>query len=410
MSAKRIVVGTAGVMLVAALGLGVGVAPSPLVAARPASPLEVAIVAPEPGAAASGPVEVRVEVYPVGVPLARLEIYLDGLRLASLERPQPPYRQSIDAGEENVEHLLEVVAHAADGRVGSAQLRTPAIHSDFEVTVGLQQLYVDVTDRQGRPVGDLTASKFAIFDEGQPQKMVTFARGDVPFTATVLLDASRSMAGGRLQTALAGVRAFAGAMQRQDEAKLLLFADEVRAETPFTAVPSLLTLTLAGLQAGGGTALNDALFLALGRLEERQGRRVVIVLSDGVDVDSVLSIATVASLAGRSGAVVYWVRLDTRMWDERNVSRTSIWRGADEHRVEIEGLTKIVQTSGGRVLLAPSVDDIAPALRSILAELRRQYVLGYYPNVKRGSGAWHRLEVVVPDRLRARTRTGYTEP
>jgi Ca-activated chloride channel family protein len=292
--------------------------------------------------------------------------------------------------------------------VASASLRTPRIHSDLEIDVGLQQLYVTIEPRGG-DAERLTREQFSVLDDGVPQQLVTFERGDIPFTAVLLLDASLSMAGERLRTALDGAVAFAGGMHRLDEAKLVLFADRVLLETPFASVPAILTLGLHAVEAGGGTAVNDAIYLALKRLETRQGRRVVVILSDGVDIDSVATMADVRRVARRNQATLYWLRLGGDPQDA-SVRRYSTWRDAAGHDTEIRELGAAVLESGGRVEPLANVAEVATALSRLLAELRDQYVLGYYPSRRRGSGAWHRVEVRVGGGLRPRTRGGYLEP
>ena len=84
-----------------------------------------------------------------------------------------------------------------------------------------------------------------------PQPIVTFGRGDVPFTAALLVDSSDSMYGGDLEKALEGARAFFAAMAPLDQAKLMLFSDHIRLETPFTSVQPVLTLGLRGVRRPG---------------------------------------------------------------------------------------------------------------------------------------------------------------
>jgi VWFA-related protein len=233
----------------------------------------------------------------------------------------------------------------------------------------------------------------------------------VPFTAVLLLDASASMVGGRLRTAIDGVEAFARAMQRLDEAKLLLFADRVLVETPFTNAPSFLTLTLPSVEAGGGTALNDALSLALWRLEPKSGRKVALVLSDGIDIESVLSMRLVLEQARRSGVILYWLRLAAGGPPADGQRAHTAWRGAAAHELEQKLLRQAIEESGGRVLDVQRFDGIRAALAAELQELREQYVLGYYPSKVRGRGDWHEVRVEVagaPARVRA--HRGYLEP
>ncbi len=270
-----------------------------------------------------------------------------------------------------------------------------------------QQLFVTVENR-GRPVLDLTQADFTVFDQGSPQPLTTFARGDIPFTAVLLVDASASMEGGRLDKALDGARAFFAAMAPLDQAKLVLFSDHVLLETPFTSIQSVLTLGLRGVAPSGGTALNDALYLAVKRLETRRGRKIAVMLSDGVDIESVLSIEDARALARRQ-VTLYWLRL-RRDEEGPRVRLSSSWRNGDEHHQEFERLRAAVLESGGRIADLASVEEIPATLTALLKELRDQYVLGITPRRTGGRGSWHDVRVDVRGSLRARTQDGYFEP
>jgi Ca-activated chloride channel family protein len=187
-------------------------------------------------------------------------------------------------------------------------------------------------------------------------------------------------------------------MAPADEAKLLLFSDRLLLETPFTSLPSILTLGLSGVEAAGGTALNDALYLALKRLESRSGRKVVVLLSDGVDVDSVLGMDDVrAALGNTPSALLYWLRLrreeEVSGVNHADIRISTAWRDPNGHRHEIEQLRRAVQASGGRILPLDRVDQVQGALSGLLTELRGQYVLSYYPSRVRTDGAPPKIEV-----------------
>jgi Ca-activated chloride channel family protein len=373
----------------------------PASAAGPA----VRIVSPAAGQPLFGEVEIRAEV---SAAVGKVEFYLDSLRVGVAEAP--PWRIVVDVGQANREHSIEVLAYGPGGPLGSASLRTLALQVDDEIEVGLQQLYV-VVERGGRRATDLAREDFTILDDGAPQPIITFERGEIPFTAVLLVDASTSMAGSRLGTALDGAKGFVAGMNRLDEAKLLLFSDRILLETPFTSVPSILSLGLASVEAQGGTALNDALYLGLKRLEGSQGRRVVILLSDGVDIESVLPMEQVQKIARQSHAVLYWLRL--RRYAEQELPFLEIfsaWRDGEGHRREMELLQSAVLESGGRIETLDSLDQVKPALETLLRELRQQYVLGYYPSRSKGRGAWHDLELRVRgEGLQVRTQEGYLE-
>ncbi len=362
----------------------------------------VTLLSPAPGEPVFGEVEVFAEVVSERE-IRRVTFWLDG-RVAG-ELRDPPYRLTVDAGMESREHRFEVVAQDAGGSEGRSLLISPRLDINLRLDLELQQLFVTVS-RHGRRVLDLEAEDFMVIDRGQPQRLVTFERGDVPLTALLLVDASDSMHGDRLAAAVAGAQAFITGMEELDQAKLILFADRVIHDSPFTNFPEVLATGLAGVEARGSTALNDHLYLALKRLEPRQGRRVVILLSDGVDVASVLEMRQVLDTARRSQALIYWLRLGAG--DGSGIA--SAWRDAESHTREFQLLETGIEESGGRVVVLDHISETGGAFTGILAELRDQYVLGYYPSDNRGDGSWHDVRVRVPRRgLKVRTRQGYVD-
>ncbi len=371
--------------------------------------IRVFIDRPEPFSPVFGEVEMVVTVA-ADEPVERVVLYVDGMVVAELTRP--PYRSTVDAGADNREHRFEAIAYGASGKTGSAAVETPQIQVDEEVTISLQQLYVTVT-RDGQRVLDLGLEDFTAYDEGRPQRLVTFARGDIPFTAVVLVDASVSMQGEKLRSALAGARAFFGGMDPLDEGRLFVFSDRILHRTPFTTFPEILAAGLGRIRARGGTALADHLYLALKQLEDRQGRRVVVLLSDGFDWHSVLSMDDVLRQARRSQALIYWLRLPYQgefPTGEALPGLASPWRDSASYRREFTLLSATVEESGGRIRLLRSVDDINPAFEGIRQELREQYALGYYPDGLLHDGSWRRVRVEIRrPGMEARARDGYID-
>lgn len=383
-------------MKLAALLLLGALAPAVLSAA----PFEIAIVEPLAGTAAFGVVDVVVEVRHEEA--AWVELYLDGRQVERLA--SPPWRFTVDLGQENAERRFRAVAESVGGARDDVELTLPAIRVDEQVELPLVQLYV-TAERQGVAALDLTRAEFRVADGGRPQSLVTFERGDVPLTAVLLLDSSLSMRGAPLAGALAGARAFVAAMQPLDEAKVLLVSDQVLRRTPFGDDPDTLLAPLAGVVARGGSAISDHLYLALKELEARQGRRVVILLSDGVDVDSLLGARELEPVVGRSPVLLYWIRLGG---ERRGVRHRSAWRGFEQHAEELAGLARLVERSGGRIFDLPRVADAEQVFRRVLEELRNQYVLGYYPSFDLDDGSWRpiRVEVSRPG-IALRAREGY---
>jgi len=366
--------------------------------------LDVAITSPPPGLPQFGEIELVADVYPPEN-VARVEFFVDGQPAG--EASAPPFSVRIDVGQENLEHRFEVKAYSPSGQMLDALLVSPSIRVDGEVVAELQQLYVTVS-RDDRRVLNLEQEDFAIIDGGDRQELVTFARGDVRLTAAILIDSSVSMKGERLRYALRGAATFTGGLREIDDASILLFSDRLLHSTPFSHDVAVLTAGLGGVKAAGGTALNDHFYLALKQLEHQQGRRVVILLSDGIDSHSALKMSEVTWLARRSRALVYWLRTAPR--SEGQKSRSSAWKSPAGYRAEYQQLTRTVLETGGRILTLERIQDAETAFRDILKELREQYVLGYYPTVSRNDETWHRVTVRVRQSgLQVRTRGGYVD-
>ena len=378
--------------------------------------IDVEIVAPATGAPAFGVIEVVAEVSS-GSPLEYVECFVDGRRLGRLR--SPPFRWIVDVGEDNEERVIEVSARSVVGGTGRADLRTPRIEVDEVMDVELLQLYA-VVEKDGVRVTDLTRDAFRLVDDrGRRQEIVTFEGGDLPISATLLVDSSESMQGGRLAVALRGIGAFADGMMEKDEAMLVLFSDQILRLTDFAAEPAALVGDVDGVQALGSTSINDHLYYALNRVDQRLGRRVVVLFSDGDDVTSLLSMEKVLWRARRSQAVIYWIRLDeseaTRdrpadLEAEPEPRRfNSSWRGADANAQEQRLLRQAVADSGGRVLTVRRLEDLESGFADVMDELRDQYVIGFYPTSSRHDGSWRRYDIKVRGGYRVRSRGGFID-
>jgi len=364
----------------------------------------VVLVAPPPDTPLFGSVEVEVEVS-AQQPILRVDLLLDGRLAGSLA--QAPYRFTLEVGDENRRHRIEAVAHGADGPLGRAHLESPAVRLDEVVDLQLQQVYVTVTNRRGRRVLDLERSAFKLRDDRIEQRIVTFESGDIPFTAVLLLDASHSMRGGRLPAAVRGAQAFLAGMKDHDEASVMVFSDHLLEISSFAGPGAASPVALDRAAASGGTAVNDQLFLALRRLEVRQGRRVVVLLSDGDDVHSVLQSVEIEQVARLSQAQIYWLRLDSG--GHQNRTQHESWHDPQTSAQALRRLGGMVKKSGGRVLKIDRTDAIEAAFADVLRELREQYALGYYPSHSSDDGSWHSWQLELPPRLRGRAGAGYVD-
>jgi Ca-activated chloride channel homolog len=367
---------------------------------------DVLITSPRGDEPVFGTVEVAADVLAAEA-VAEVVLRVDGAVAARWQ--EPPYRATVDVGQDNVEHRFEVVARTVSGVEGRAVRVTPPIAVDEHLDLELQQLYVTVRGGNGRRVVRLPETGFDVLDNGDRQELVTFHQGDVPFTASILVDASTSMEGDRLRLAVTGAESFVRGMQDLDEASLLLFSDRLLYASSFSGETAPIERALATVEASGGTAINDHLYLALKTLEPRQGRRVVILLTDGIDIESALRMEDVRWMARRSQALIYWIRLVSG--DTGSVSRFSSWRDPEQHRQELAVLEQVVDESGGRIFAIDRLEQASSVFGEILSELREQYVLGFYPTDNSNDGAWHEIRVKVKGYGdgAVRTREGYID-
>lgn len=370
------------------------------------SEVSVAITTPDYGAVVFGPTQVAAEVYSAETEVTGVDFYLDGFLAASAK--QRPYEVVIDTGQQNREHLIEVVAVAGNEPVASSSIRTAEIVTDLVVDVELRQLFVTVLRDQQRVTG-LPRDAFTIKDDGVTQPTVTFASSDVPFSAVLMVDASDSMVGGKFEAALAGAAEFLAQMKPSDEAKVILFSDEILKETPFSSMSGVLQLGVTGVEPEGGTAVNDALYFGLKSVAPRLSRKVLILLSDGGDVESALPMSGVQTVLRQEQAVLYWIRLTGSRFDPAEAFRLTNWRDAEANQQQLDLLVEAVEESGGRIIPISSPIEISPAFSAIFQELRDQFVLGYYPLIQRGPGSWHRIDVDVRGDYDVRVRAGYLE-
>ncbi len=324
------------------------------------------------------------------VPIEHLTFYFDGNEAGKVH--QPPWEISVDAGQENRQHLIRVVARDVLGRTIATERTLPALHIDDHVDLGLQQVYVTVQRGTVRELG-LEKEAFALFDEGRPQDIVTFARGEIPFTAVIVVDASSSMQGAPLKDALEGARAFVDSMGPQDEAQILAVSDRLLEVVDGSQGNSSVE-ELENLEAAGGTAIREFLYLGLRAVERRQGRRVVIALSDGDDGVSALTTKDLLDVARQSRALLYWIRPETM----GAAPHLSAWRSQETAERDLRQLENAVHESGGSVLVIANMSQARTALLEVLQELRDQYALGYYPTPKHGDGRWREIDVRVDDR------------
>ncbi len=271
----------------------------------------------------------------------------------------------------------------------------------FRAEVRLVRLLVTVKDRQGAPALDLAKHNFRAWDNGVEQQIAVFERHtEQPLSVAILIDTSGST-GKELKYETDSVMRFTRALFAEgnpdDRATLYSFNWEVTQRTAYTRSVAQIEKNLRGLKGEGGTSLYDALWFASRDMEDREGRHVIIVVTDGGDTTSSHTFHQALEVTQLADAVIYPIVVMPITNDAgRNIGGEN-------------ALTTFAEGTGGRAF-APSVGlQLDEAFASILHDLRTQYLIGFYPrNVPKTKDRFHRLRITVDQPgLRVQTRSGY---
>jgi Ca-activated chloride channel homolog len=258
----------------------------------------------------------------------------------------------------------------------------------FVSSINAVEVYASVVNDKGEPATGLSREDFEVFEDGALQTVDTFAAGDFPLAVALAVDRSVSMKGKRLRLAQDAGRAFLEALRTEDRALVLAIGSEVETIAPLSTDRQAQLAAVAALDAWGTTALNDAVAEGIEGIQAADGRRALVLLSDGDERYSRRSAADVTTVARRSDVMVFPVALAR--------TRPPLF-------AELAALT------GGRSVHASEARDVTAAVREIARELRHQYLLGYTPaRPLTERGEWRSITVKTKrPGLRVRARDGY---
>ena len=251
----------------------------------------------------------------------------------------------------------------------SATLLAQNPDTTFKVDVKLVNVFVTVTDGRGAPVGGLEKENFLVKEDGKEQKIAVFSRESaLPLSIVLSVDTSLSTRKD-LPLELMSARKFAHAIVRpQDGLALYKFSEEVSEVVPFTSDLKKIDAGIDRVRNGAATALYDAIFLGSQALARRQGRKVMVVITDGGDTVSQVDYKEALRAAQEAEALIYSIII-----------------------VPIEASAG--RDTGGKSYYATSLPQLDDAFRKISDELRTQYLLAYYPSARFSDSPFRRIQV-----------------
>ena len=275
-------------------------------------------------------------------------------------------------------------------------LQEPQIRVDVEAV----NVFVSVTDKNGHFITDLGPEDFVVYEDGRVQEITNFSREtNMPLHMGLLVDTSSSVRL-KLDFEKSAARNFLYSVMRpQDRALLVEFDRGVTLLQDFTSNPSALVRELETLRAGGGTSLLDAIYeVTRDKMTADDVRKLLVVLSDGRDLNSSYSEEEALEMTQHSDVAVY------------AIGTTRI--GADEDHGGREMLEQLAEETGGRAFFPYSAHQLEEAFAQIDEELRSQYSLTYVPTNTARDGSYRRIKVNVrtPEGATVHHKQGYFAP
>lgn len=297
-------------------------------------------------------------------------------------------------------------APASDDHDVPAQQAPVAKEGTIRVQSRLVNVVVNAVDAAGAPVGGLGRDDFEVLEDGKPQKIAVFEKdSSTPLEIVLAIDASMSVFGDeRLERDAA--KHFVNALLRpQDQLDLMTFADQVREVVSFTNDKKRIEHGLGEIEHGDETALYDAVYLGseslAGTKQDSGQRRVMVLITDGVDTAHKTDYPQAVEQAQRAGAMVYSIIV---VPVDADAGRNT----GGEH-----ALIQMARDTGGKYYYVEDPRDLEPAFAHVSDDLRTQYLLGYYaPEQHAGDSTFHRITVRLKDpglagKYRLRYRSGY---
>jgi Ca-activated chloride channel homolog len=293
------------------------------------------------------------------------------------------------------------------GAAGTAPLTQPRADQNrptsdnstfvFKAEVQNVVLHATVVDDKNRLVMNLEKGAFAVFENNQPQTIISFAREDVPVAMGIVIDNSGSMREKRDKVNKAALN-LVRSSNPHDQVFVVNFNDEYYLDQPFTSNINLLKEALEKVEARGGTALYDAVVASAEYMKRnaRLQKKVIFVVTDGEDNASRETLEeTVRRLQEENGPAVYAIGL----------------LGEERARRARRALETISQKTGGIAFLPRTTDEVDEISRNIAHDIRSQFAIGYKPTTPKDAGGYRTVRVDARakgySKLTVRTRTGY---
>ncbi len=299
-----------------------------------------------------------------------------------------------------VTRILPLLLVCVISRAQQAPVQTQP-DTTLRVDVKLVNVFVTVTDARGAPVAGLKKENFVLQEDGRTQTISVFDKESaLPLSIALAIDTSLSTRHD-LPLEQASAKRFARAIVRPvDAVSVFGFSETVLQSTNYTSDVKRIEEGIDHVRLGAATALFDAVYLASRSLNRRQGRKVMVLITDGGDTISKMDYKEAARAAEEAEALVY------------SIIVVPIENSAGREIGGEHALIQLSEDTGGKYYYATSISQLDDAFRQISDELRTQYLLAYYPSQRLSNSQFRRIQVGITGTADAsayhvRHRAGY---
>jgi VWFA-related protein len=273
----------------------------------------------------------------------------------------------------------------------------------LRVNVDLVNVLFTVADKKGKFITNLKKEDFKIYEDERLQSVTNFSNEtNLPLTIALLVDTSGSIRDKLRFEQEAATEFFYSTLRKgKDKALVISFDSGVDLLQYFTDDPEKLADAVKKIRAGGGTSIFDAAYLAITeKLSKETGRKLIILISDGDDNSSRISLTEALEAAQKNDVVLYGVSTNT----------TAYFSSREQEKGD-KTMKRMAEETGGRAFFPFKIDDLATNFQEIGEELRSQYTIAYRSGNPIADGSFRKIRIDVANKsLKARSRTGYYAP
>ena len=321
-----------------------------------------------------------------------VKFLVDGTAVGTAD--SPPY--AVSWVDENPFEPREITAEAVDetGNVVRDTVKLPAFELADQTEVGRILVEAGVYDDTGKPALGLDPKAFRLREDGELQELDVVARETYTMSVVLLVDNSQSVAR-KMEDVRSAAERFARSLGKGDTIVVAPFNTKLGSITGPTMDVATVAEAITAMKAAGGTAILDAVSSGVRLLENSQGRRIIVLVTDGFDENSTVTLSSALEKAQAARVTVYGLAVGGLNGVSLNAQST---------------LHKLTTGTGGRVFFPWRDSEFVGIAKQVTDDAKNRYLMTYTPANQKKDGTWRAITVEVPEGYKVQARNGYRAP